>query len=349
MRWTCTLLVLATLVARPAAAEPKPEISTARRAGAIAAAIFPGVVVRGLGSYLVGEKRAAKRLLYSAAAGGALMATGGAFVGATGGNPYVVWPQVPLLLVGTGAFVSSWFTDIYVAAGGGEIDAHPRALPPFSVEASMSWQHDAYRERALAGAAGRFEVGRVGLAASGLFHTGGDAALVDLDAHVRILGAPATGEVITSGSRLYARIGGRWYREKPDDLTQFVAEVEVSGRYDLASLDPALGPTFFEAATGIGALRATYASTTHDWGSELLGGFGWGVYVGTRGEVKAFYEHRRDGLVGGIAAYRAAGFVGSVGGIVDLRVAGPWGVRAELDIGNAWLSTLALVYRGGPP
>src|SRR5690242_3908911 len=222
MRWTCTLLALAMLVARPAAAEPpKPQISTARRAGAIAAAIFPGIVVRGLGSYLVGEKHAAKQLLYSAVAGGALMATGGAFVGGTGGNPYVVWPQVPLLLVGTGAFVSSWFTDIYVAAGGGELDAHLRALPPFAVEASMTWQHDAYRERALAGGAGRFEVGRIGLGASGLI--GGGAALVDLDAHVRILGAPPTGDVITCGNRLYARIGGRWYRDKPDDLTQLVA------------------------------------------------------------------------------------------------------------------------------
>jgi hypothetical protein len=343
----CTLVALAMLVARPAAAEPRPQISTARRAGAIAAAIFPGIVVRGLGSYLVGEKRAARRLLYSAAGGGALMATSGAFVGGSGGNPYVVWPQVPLLLVGTGAFVSSWFTDIYVAAGGGELDARPRALPPFAVEASMTWQHDAYRERALAGAAGRFEIGRVGLGASGL--VGGGAALVELDAHVRILGAPATGDVIACGNRLYARLGGRWYRDKPDDLSQLVAEVEITGRYDLANLDPALGATFFEASTGIGALRATYADTAHDWGSELLGGFGWGVYVGTRGEVKAFYEHRRDGLVGGIAAYRAAGFVGSVGGIVDLRVIGPWGVRAELDIGNAWVSTLALVYRGGPP
>ncbi|HEU4614663.1 MAG TPA: hypothetical protein VFS15_21370, partial [Kofleriaceae bacterium] len=85
-----------------------------------------------------------------------------------------------------------------------------------------------------------------------------------------------------------------------------------------------------------------------EWSSEMLAHFAWGVYLGPLGEATLFYEHTRDGLVGGIPAWRASGFVGSVGASIDMRVWGPWAVRAELAIGNAYLTTLSLVYRGGP-
>jgi hypothetical protein len=85
----------------------------------------------------------------------------------------------------------------------------------------------------------------------------------------------------------------------------------------------------------------------HEYASELLGRFLWGIYLGNRGEAAVIYDHRRDGLVGGLPAWRASGFVGSIGASLDLRVHGPWAARAEVDVGNAWVTTVAVAYRGG--
>jgi hypothetical protein len=127
------------------------------------------------------------------------------------------------------------------------------------------------------------------------------------------------------------------------------AEIEVVGRLDLDRLWPSLHGSFAEVTTGVGIERATLAGTAHETGGLLLGRFAWGYYLCDRGELKLFYDHRRDSFAGGIAAYRAAGFVGSAGGAVDLRVWGPWAARAELEFGSAWVGTVAVRFQGGPP
>jgi hypothetical protein len=353
MRWMCLTVAIAFASSAfaqppPPADEPprKPQISGTRRAAAIAAAVIPGLIVRGAGSWVAKEERAAKRIFIGAVAGLAVGAAAGGLVGGTGGNPYTL-PAVPIVLAGAGMFLTSWLADIYVAAGGGERDARPRATPPWSVEAGTTWLHDAYRERALLRGAGRVEVGRTGLGAGTLVDAGGDALIAEGDVRVRILGAPATGEPIACGNRLVARAGYRFHGDDSDRVTQHVGELELIGRVELAPVDRAFRHSFLEGAVGIGAVNVEYSDMTSETDSVLLGRFAWGLYLGERGEAQLFYDHRRDGLAGGIAADRAAGFVGSVGASVDLRVSGPWALRGELQIGTAWVSTLAVGYRGG--
>jgi len=323
------------------------DVSPARRAAAVALAVVPGFVLHGTGSWIVREKKPAKTLVEVELVGLAGIAAGGLLVGGTGGNPYTIWPGVPILLAGSGLFFTSWATDIWVAAGGSRIEAASRALAPWSVEAGTTWQHDAYRNRALLRGGGHLELGRVRVGALALIDAGGAAKLGEGDVRVRIFGAPATGEVIGDGSRLLARVGGRVHRDDDDEMTQIVGELEVIGRLDLARLDAAFAPSFVEASTGVGVARVAYERMETEIASELLGTFGWGVYLGTRGEAMLFYDHRRDGLVGGLPAWRASGFVGSLGARADVRVYGPWALHAELGVGNAWVSTLAIAYRGG--
>src|SRR4051812_45620246 len=83
------------------------QLPASKRAVAVAAAIFPGVLVHGLGSYLVGEKRLAKRLFYSELVSGAALAAGGGFIKATGASGYSVEPGVPLAIFGVGGFLAS--------------------------------------------------------------------------------------------------------------------------------------------------------------------------------------------------------------------------------------------------
>lgn len=339
-------LVLALVMASTAAAEPAvTTISTKRRAAAIALAVFPGVLVRGTGSYVVKDRPTAKRLLVTAGIGVGAMAVGGLAAGGTGGNPYFVWPFVPMLVAGTGLFMQTWLADIYRAAGvetGG-----PRARVPWAIEVGTTFVHDAYRDRALWRASVHRTHGRLELAGTGFLHR--DYKAADVDAIARILGAPSTGAVIDDGSWLGVRATGRWRKDDEDHVRVLTAEVEVFGRLDLDRLSPSLAGSFAELSTGLGIERATLAGSAHETGGLLLGRFAWGYYLCDRGELTLFYDHRRDSFAGGIAAYRAAGFVGSAGASVDLRVWGRWAARAELEFGSATVGTLAVRFQGGPP
>lgn len=319
--------------------EPKPVISGKRRALAIAAAVVPGFVVRGMGSWLVGEKRAAKRLA-AGAVGGLVLAGGfGALVGISNGSPYTI-PAIPLVLTGTGALLTTWAEDIWIAAGGSSVNAGPIDEGAWSVEVGETWQHSEYRERLLQRASASMWLGRFGAGVAGLVDTNGESWLAFADLKARVYGDRACRDCIT------VRAGGRLQRDRADLVTQLVGEVEVHGRLSLGRFDPAMRASFVELSTGIGANRITYASTVSEWDSLLLGRFAWGAYV-PGGEVTVYYDHRRDGIAGGIDAWRAAGFMGSYGVNADVRIDGPWSLRGEFQLGAAYLSTLALVYRGG--
>src|SRR6185503_14341617 len=108
--------------------EVKPHISGKRRALAIAAAVIPGFVVRGMGSWLVGEKRAAKRLATGAVGGLLLAGAMGGLVGVSNGSPYTI-PAIPFVLTGTGALLTTWAEDIWIAAGGNQLDTGPLRDP----------------------------------------------------------------------------------------------------------------------------------------------------------------------------------------------------------------------------
>jgi hypothetical protein len=244
-------------------------------------------------------------------------------------------------------FLSSWLADIWVAAGGAQRAVTPSAMPPWSVEVTTTWQHDAYRERALFGAAGRVELGRLGLAAGGYVDARNASRSSEGGARWRLWGPAATGRVITDGSRLVVRATARRERDDTDQVTLVTAEAELSGRLDLDRLDPGIRGSFLELSAGGGLTRTTYPQGHHDRDAILLAGFAWGAYLGDRGELRLFYDHRRDGLAGGLDASHAAGFVGSFGASTELRVAGTWAVRGELQIGNAWVTTLGIRYLGG--
>lgn len=336
---------------RPAAADPaepsRPVISASRRAAAIALALFPGVLVRGAGSWVVGERRTAKRLAATAAIGGAAAIAGAAPVGLTGSHASTIWPGVPLIVAGTGTFLGSWFADIWVAAGGAERMAAARTAPPWSLDLGTTWQHDAYRERALLGAAGHLELGRLGLDAAGLLDAGTAYRAAELAARWRLLGAPPTGAAVADGSRLLVRAAARVERDNDDRVTLATVEAELAARLDLARVDPALHGSFLELSAGGGAGRTSYPQDRHDLDAVLLAGFGFGAYLGDRGEAAMFYDHRRDGLAGGLAAARAAGFLGSFGARLELLVHGPWALRGQIQVGNAWVTTVGLRYLGG--
>ncbi len=336
----CALLALSTGTAHA-------DVSTPRRIGAVAAAIFPGVLLRGTGSYLVGEKRTAKRLAILGYSGLASMALGGGSIINSGASEYTV-PAIPFVILGMGAFIPTWFADIAVAAGVSPGQGTPRAAPPWSMELGTVWLHDPFRARGLVNGELQVELDRVGFGVATLIDTEGDQNTEELDARYRLLGPAPTAQVVEDGSRLHVAVAGRRHRDAVDDVTLLTAELELRGRYDLANLDGVLDGQFIDMSVGIGLERAEYPRDQTNLSSVLLAGFGYGWYVGRGSEVEVVYEHRRDSITGGIAAGRAAGFVGSVGLRALARISQNWAVRGAVEVGNAWVTTFGIRYEGGP-
>jgi hypothetical protein len=204
------------------------------------------------------------------------------------------------------------------------------------------------RERGLARAAGRIAFGRIGIGASTLVDVEGEANTADFETRVRILGPASTGRRVDDASRLYARAAVRRHVDHDDKVEIATVEADVDVRVDLRRLDRNLDGTFLETAIGMGVERVTYAELVSDYRTLFSGRFAWGLYLGEHSELGVFYEHRRDSLAGGIAASRAAGFVGSVSTTLDLRLGGPFAFAGELEIGSAWVTTLGIRYHGGP-
>lgn len=333
----------------PEPAEGAADVSTARRLAAIGASIFPGVLLHGSGSYVLGERRAAKRLAIAGGIGWGALIVGGAAVGITGGNPEVTIVGVPLIIAGAGTMMSTWLSDIYWAAGGRRVGLTQSHAPsPWSIDLGTTYLHDTYRERALARAAGRIELGRIGLGASTLLDAEGQARTGALEARVRLLGVAATGENLEDATRLWIRAAVRRHEDDDDMVEISTVEADVGIRLELRRLDRNLRNTFLDLAIGMGVEHVRFAGAATDNDTLFLGRFAWGLFLGKHSEATVFYDHRRDSLAGGIAASRAAGFVGSVGANTDLRLGGPFSLIAELEIGSGWVTTAGLRYHGGP-
>jgi hypothetical protein len=342
----------------PPASPSSIELSPRRRALAIAAAIGPGLIAHGAGSWVAKRPLTARRLLTAQALGLGLMLAGGIPILVTYGSPKVTMPGVPITVTGFGIFAGSWLGDIWSAAGGDARGGVPRAELPRFLEAGLSWARDPYYgDRGYGELAGRWQWGRLAAEPHGRLELAGRAGEGGLDARWRLWGDAADGELAGCGHRLEARLGAYGRFDRDDELGALWQEVALGGRLDLRALDEALGGLFFEAEVGLGLDQTRYPTTSTgggggrgavwDVGALLLARNAIGVYLGQgRGELAFSYDQRRDDLVGGFFAGRAAGFLGHVGAELQLRVRRGLALRVSAEVGTALLTTVALRYGG---
>ncbi|MBS1123759.1 MAG: hypothetical protein H6Q90_5987, partial [Deltaproteobacteria bacterium] len=243
-------------------------LSTKQRALAVAAA----VIARGIGSYAADRPRVAKRLAITGAIGLGAMAVGGLPVLSTAGNPYTIVPGVPLVVGGAGLVFGSWFSDIWVAAGGERVRTTPRAPTPWSLELGTTFVSDPLRDRQLVRGLGRIVRGRVELGAGGYVDMGGDELAGLVETRVRIFGARSTGAAITDGTRLDLRAAVRGRDDDDDRLAVLSGEAEAILRIDGRRLARELDATVLELSGGLGFDYVRYrANEATDIGSLLLG------------------------------------------------------------------------------
>lgn len=339
---------------------PGPASSTAPeglRAGAPervfsgVAAVVPGVLVRGAGHFMRGQTTTAKRLLIAEGAGLGLIGVGLGGLALTGASRRVVTPLAMTTLVGAGLFFTSFAADVFGSVSGHEPSGSPAFLPRLETSLGVMALYDPiFPHRAFVLERIDARVGRVRLSPSAAFAPGRPNERLRAEVGYRLLGPLPRRDRVAPTHRSFLELSGavthHAYTRDGFSLTTF--EWMLGGRQDLDLLGPTLRGSFVELGLGTGLVKNRYDVLGVDETTSLLvGTFAFGVYLGRgRGEATLFYDHRRDGLIGGARLPGiGAGFLGSGGLRAKYFVTDSVGLAPELLVGGAYASSLSLVVR----
>ncbi|HEY0705393.1 MAG TPA: hypothetical protein VGG33_01260 [Polyangia bacterium] len=325
-----------------------PRTSPLRIGLATAAALVPGVLVHGSGAFVLGDANTGLRLLAWEGTGLGMFLAGGLGLVLTGASRKTVVPFSLLTMSGLGLFSLTWLADIYSALSPTFRPGLPTLdLPLWEVELGY-----------LGVAGGPFPVGNVGTfglttrPGAWRFHTGAEIA-VDADNRRfgaglvrRFFGPLAHGPGAGDDSYLEGEVRSTVHSFGDEGFHQGTGDLLVRGRRALARTTPRLAGAFAEMAVGIGLESYHFADST-DLNTRLLGEVAFGVNLGrggpVRGEAMAFYDHRKDGFVGGLPLF---GIAGHAGARARIHWGPRWGLAAEVAAGRSTASRLAIIYTG---
>jgi hypothetical protein len=317
-------------------------------------AVFPGMLVHGTGHRIGGDARTANRLLRGELLGLGIAAAGGIPLGLTGASRRLSLPAISLILGGGGLLLLNWSADIYGSTGLARVAGTPRlTLPGLEARLGYLYVYDPqFAYGSFASAGGRLR--------QGAWHVDVDAALaldddnqrVRLEGGRRFLGPVASGAApgVSDGSALGLDAAVTLHRYGSDGFSSLLGQAVGRGRYDLARFAPSLAGAFAELWLGLGLEVAIYDGDTADATDWMLGGFGFGMYLGepaaTHGEVRVYYDHFRGDLAGGLALPGGVnGYWGRVGADGFVAWNPRWGVSFRAEVGSAYLASVGLVYR----
>lgn len=330
-------------------------ISSGRRALAVGAAVVPGLLIHGSGNFVLGRKQTAGRLLLLQGVGIGLLGVGGAVIIGTGAARDYVGSGAALAILGGGLFTTSALADLYsVLAPQGGFGADPGWVPILVTELGYRYVYDpqfAYRNFAVNRLDARVEQWRL---SPSLWASPDDAnQRFRTELAYRFVG-PRPGSALDDGSFAEAELAFTEHRFGFEDFRLTTFEASVKARWDLATYDPYLAGSFLDFSLGL-------ANQLHDFGPVpdgvtssrlLLGGFGFGVYLGKQqplgGYVRVYYDHRHDGFAAGmLASGVGSGAIGHFGLDGVYYFARHWGVRADAQLGAAAVLGVSGLFRFG--
>lgn len=363
-RLAALLIIPLLLAATEVVAEEPPEAAAATpaeesrpRYGLLPAlaALVPGQVVHGSGHMVAGDFETAYRLLALESSGLGAMGAGALALGLSHGSRYLSGVGAALVVTGFGLFSASGVADIYGAATGGRWAGTPRRrLPPMELGASYAYVHDPLQAgSSYAVLEGEGRLGSVRLSPSVWLGMDADTQRYRLGlAYVLFGPRAAPWPLSVDGSRLELRGAVSYDRFGEERFKVLGVDVTVQGRLDLGRLGRSLRGSFAELELGWGmqlhAFPAGGVSLGDEYRDQLLAGFTIGFYLGGRGELGLYYDHRRDGLVGGIGIGKGwDGAMGHVGLRGWAYLLGDWGLVMEAAVGSAYMGRLGIIYRPG--
>lgn len=326
-----------------------------RKTLAAGAAVVPGVLLHGSGSWVEGDEHTATQLLLMEGLGLGLIAAGGVPIALTGASRYIVGPAAAATVLGFGLFTVSWAADIYaVAAPEGGFGSPPRWTPWIRTELGHRYVYDArfdYRHfvvQRIDWRAGSFRI-----VPSAWWSTNTNNARLQLLAGYRISG-PLPRMATTNGSSMDIEAAVTRHHFGDDSFTINTLELAALSRTDLDEVSPALEGSFVELGLG-GAIQSfDYDVPGQDVPSELetmlLARFGFGMYIGgpsaPDGELLLYYDHRHDGYAAGLlSTLPTSGVLGHFGFEGHVFATERWGIGGQAQIGSALVAGLSLLFR----
>jgi hypothetical protein len=321
------------------------------------ASLVPGFLLHGSGTYLAHDKRAAKRLAISGAAGLSLFLLSGIVLASTGTSRKLVLPFAPLLAIGTGVFFTTWLADLYGAATGGRTAKISSWVAPIELELGHRYVYDpqfAYRNFGYLRGDFRYR----SLRATPIAYLGldDDNQRVALELAQRMRGR-TPGHISEDGSYLDLTSALIYHRYGSEGFAVWTPTLTVDARLDLAHVGPSLRGAFVEGQLGAGLevyrFDVSGAPRREEAFGLLLARFGFGVYFGRgarrTGELLVYYDHRHDDFAAGMGVRGIGGGVlGHVGTLGHYFFSEAWGASALLEVGSAVVTTVALRYRWRP-
>jgi len=277
-----------------------------------------------------------------------------------GGNE-LAGPLFALVGSGVGLFVTSWLADVYGSATGGRGAGSPRAdAPPVEASLGYRWIHDPQFDYAhFAVASANLRPGRFRISPSAWVGLDERNERWRLEAAARLADARDDDEGFRGrGSHVDAELAGSWHDYHDAQFQFLVLEGSVEGRLDLADVSPTLRGSFAELSLGWGMQLFDYdvpgTTFAEDAVEMLLLRWAFGLYLGHGehrfGEIALFYDHRRDGFVGGLGRPVLYGSIpGHVGVAGHAYFFERWGVELELAVGSAVVLGASLLHRFGGP
>lgn len=318
------------------------------------AALVPGLLLHGSGTYVAKDRPAAKRLAIASGAGVGAVLLSGTLLAVTGTSRRLVGAMAPIALAGTGVFALTWLADLYGATTGGRDASAASWVAPIELELGYRYVRDpqfAYGSFGYARADLRYKAWRA--APSAFVALDADNQRLGLDLAYRMRGRHAKART-SDGSFLDLATGLLHHRYGREGFAVWTPSLALEGRLDLAHVGESLRGAFVEGQLGAGLelyhFDAVGARPRENAFGLLLGRFGFGIYLGngTRrtGEVSLYYDHRHDDFAAG-AGLRgiASGVLGHLGSAGHYFFDERWGASLMLEVGSAVVAGAALRYR----
>jgi hypothetical protein len=154
-------------------------------------------------------------------------------------------------------------------------------------------------------------------------------------------------------SYLEPRVGFSEHRFEGSGFATRVFELELEARLDSWRILPDTFSAFFQLGAGWAQQWFVFdlpGVDAENATSLLLAHAGFGAYVGQGGELELYYDHRHDGFAGGLKVNGlGSGVAGHFGLRGEVPISRDWGVRAEAQVGSAWVVGLSALLRVGSP
>ncbi len=324
--------------------------------------MIPGVLLHGSGSWALGDHQTAKRLLVYEVVGFGTLGVSLGVIAATGAARSLIGPLIATSVIGAGLFGGSLAADWYNVLVPPEARGRRLPIPRWQSQLLGGYVYNPQFEVggfvghgvqvAGAGWSVSYEGRHAPLAGYAQWRSAAEGSLWDWG-QPGDWGQPNEGGTAAESPSSYVHLVPAFQQLELLDAGQrtWTAELALQSRFDGTLVSPGLRGAFVEFGAGYARRYTRLLNVDADISDDLLlASCAFGVYLpgsaGRGGEARLFYDHRHDGLVGGLLTKRiGSGATGSIGFGGSYAVSERFGLALTSQLGAGWVNTVALVFR----